>query len=76
MDSAITLGLIMAAVFTAAYLLDKYGKTKAISPEDMKSVRSAAFLNAYLNDDCSTYIPNGQTLENSNNFQAQVKALG
>jgi hypothetical protein len=51
METIITLGLILAGVFVISYLVDKFGKTRIISPENMKSIRSAAFLNAYLNED-------------------------
>jgi hypothetical protein len=51
METVIILGLILAVVFAVSYLVDRYGKTKTITPGAMKSIRSAAFLNAYLHDD-------------------------
>ena len=51
METAITLGLIFAAVFAVSYLVDKFGKTKLVSEESLTSIRSYAFLNAYLAED-------------------------
>lgn len=65
METAITLVLILAAVFALSYLVDKFGKTRIVSPEQMKGIRAAAFLNSYLNEDKTQDEFVGKSVEDS-----------
>lgn len=51
METAITLGLILATVFAVSYLVGKFGKFRVVSEDSLKFIRSYAFLNAYLAED-------------------------